>query len=138
MTVFYDISSALDTRLSTMVGVPPIAQENKPYNPTKGSLYIRATNIPGDTVQASLGDNGEDRTIGIYQIDVFAEAGKGRKAAEQMADNIASHFKRGTDMSYNSRIVTVTTVQRRQGINNEGWYQIPVEIVYRSTTAART
>lgn len=138
MTIFYDTSRALDNHLNTMVGKPPIAWENTPYDPTKGTLYIRPTNIPGDVSQVTLGESGEDRFIGIYQIDVFGEAGKGRKVVEQMADTIASHFKRGTDLTYNAHSLTVTAVQRRAGQQSEGWYQIPVEIVYRSTTAART
>ena len=139
MSVFRDIAAALDSRLNSMSGKPPIAWENKAYEPTMGTLYARPTLIPGDTVQATLGDSGTDMNIGIYQIDIFAEAGTGKGAAITMADTIANHFKRGTDLTYNSRTVRIKSVSRQAGINNpDGWYQLPIEIIYVSYTEART
>lgn len=137
MTVFRDIDAALSAHLNTMVGKPPVAWENSDYEPTLGTLYVRAYNLFGDTAQSTLGESGEDMTIGIFQLDVFAESGKGKKAAMDMADLLADRFKRGTDLTYNSRVVTVTRVQRRTANNSGGWYQIPVEVVYRAQTAAR-
>ncbi len=138
MSVFLDISAALDGQLNTMPSLPPVAWENKTYEPILGTLYLRATNIQGDTTQGSLGTNGEDLTIGVYQVDVFAPAGEGKNEALVMADNIANHFKRGTDLTYNSRVVTVTSAQRGPTNQADGWFQIPVEIIYRAYTQART
>lgn len=139
MSVFLDISAALDSRLNTMTSLPPVAWENKSYDPTLGTLYLRPTLIPADTIQATLGDSGTDQNSGIYQIDVFAEAGQGKNAAVVMADNIASHFKRGTDLTYNSRTVRIRSVSRQVAVNNaDGWYQIPIEINYIAFTEART
>jgi len=138
MSVFLDISAALDGRLNSMVGLPPVAWENTNYEPVVGTLYLRPTNITGDTNQATLGDSGTDLTIGIYQVDVLAEAGKGKNTALVMADKIADHFKRGTDLTYNSRVVTVISVQRSVSTIDAGWYIIPVEIIYKSFTTART
>ena len=137
MTVFRDIDAALVAQLNSMAGKPPIAWENSAYEPVLGTLYIRAYNLFGDTTQATLGDAGEDMTIGIFQLDIFAEAGKGKKAAMDMADTVADQFKRGTDLTYNGVTVTVRTVQRRTANITGGWYQLPVEVVYRAHTAAR-
>ena len=138
MTVFLDISAALDGRLNTMTGLPDVAWENYNYTPVAGTLYLRPTNLPGSTDQATLGTAGTDLTTGIYQVDVFAEASKGKNAGLVMADNIANHFKRGTVLAYNGRTVKVTTVRRGLTDNSNGWYQVPVEILYRSYTQARS
>jgi hypothetical protein len=138
MSVFTDISAALNTHLKNMTSVPPVAYENKEYSPTLGNLYVRPTVLFGDTTQATLGTAGEDLNIGVYQIDVFAKSGNGVNTAIASADLIANRFKRGTTLTYNSRTVTVVSAQRRAGIQNDGWYQIPVEIIYRSFTQART
>lgn len=137
MTAFLDISAALDGHLNTMTSKPPIAWDNTEYTPVVGTLYARPTNIPGDTLQSSLGDNGQDMTDGIYQIDVFSELGKGKNEAIVMADLIANRFKRGTDIVYNARTVTIRSVSRQAANTSGGWYQIPVIIVYRVFTEAR-
>lgn len=139
MSIFLDISAALDSHLNDMVGKPPIAWENLAYEPAIGTLYARPTLLPADVIQSTLGTNGTDSNIGIYQIDIFAEAGQGKNEAVVMADTIADHFKRGTDLTYNGRTVRIRSVSRQTAINNEdGWYQIPIEINYISFTEART
>ena len=138
MSVFYDISYALDNRLNTMTSLPPVAWENYPYEPALGTLYLRPTNIQGDTPVHTIGATGNDVTTGIYQVDVFAEAGQGKNAAVVMSDNIAAHFKIDTEFSYNGRLVRIRQVNRRAGFNNaDGWYQIPVEIVYDAYSVRR-
>ena len=138
MSVFLDISAALDKQLSIMASLPPVAWENTVYKPVVGTLYLRPTNLQGSTVQSSLGTSGTDETTGVYQVDIFAPAGKGKNAAIVMADNIANQFKRGTRLSYNSRIVTVTSAQRGGTNIADGWFQLSVEIIYRSFTEARS
>lgn len=138
MSVFLDISAALDGQLNTMVGLPPVAWENVTYEPVMGTLYLRPTNIPGDTTQATMGDSGQDFTIGIYQVDVFAPSGGGKNSAVVMADLVADQFKRGSDLTYNTRVVTVTSARRGVASQEDGWYMLPVEIVYKSFTTART
>jgi len=139
MSVFYDISTALNTHLKNMTSAPDIAWENKNYKPTLKTTYIRPTLLPADSAQATLGDSGTDMNPGIYQVDVFTAANKGTKAALNMADLIANRFKRGTDLTYNGRTVRIRSVSQKSGSTNTGgWYQIPIDITYISYTEART
>lgn len=138
MSVFFDISAALDDRLKNMVGLPPVAWANVNFEPTKGTLFLDPTLLPSDTVQASLGDNGQDLNVGLYQINVFAPSGEGKNEAMVMADKIADHFKRGTDLVYNNRAVRIKSVsQSVSTVTTEGWFMIPVQISYISFTEAR-
>ena len=138
MSFFLDISAALDGRLNTMTGLPAVAWENKKFTPAAGTIYIRPSLLTGDSVPQTVGNTGRDLNIGVYQIDVFGEAGQGKNEVITMADTIAGHFKHGTQMTYNGSTVEVKTVSQRQAINNkDGWYQAIVEIVYYSFTARR-
>ena len=132
-TVFSDISAALDTRLSTLFRSPPVAWENIAYKPIKNKLYLRPTHLPSATVQAGLGTAGIDGYSGLYQIDVFAIAGKGRGEAEAKADAIADHFKRGTDLLY----VRLGDVSRNAGLIDEDRFVISVTINYMAHVAPR-
>jgi len=138
MTVFNDIAAALDTNLNDMTDLPSVAWENSDFAPAKGTLFVRPTNIQADTFQGGLGTTGEDRTNGVYRVDVFAPSGEGKQEAVEMADTIADQFKRGTDLVYNSRTVRISNVSRGVGQTNDGWFMIPLSINYYSYTQART
>ena len=138
MTIFRDISANFDKHLLEMVGLPVVAWENANYEPVIGTLFIRPTNLQGETVQTGLGDNGNDETLGIYQVDVFTDSNTGKGPALSMADTIADHFKRGTSIDYNSVNVRILSVSRSAGSNSNGWYNVPVLIKYFSITQART
>ena len=136
-TAFTDIGSALDKHLDEMPSAPSTAWENKKYEPVKGTLYLRATRLPGEGEQATLGDGGEDLNEGIYQIDVFAPSDDWKKDALAMADLIANRFKRGAILTYNSVNVRIKKVWIDTGRNSDGWYHIPVNVSYYSHTQAR-
>jgi len=138
MSVFGDLDKMLVAHLNSMVGLPSVAWENKDFDPVHGNIYLRPTLLAGEVYQASLGENGTDGNLGIYQIDIFIESGKGRSEAVNMADIISNHFKRGTYLTYNGRTLRTKNVSRRVGTNNgDGWYQIPVIINYIAFTTAR-
>jgi len=136
-TTFSDISSALDSRLSTLTGSTPVAWQNTVYKPTKTGMYLRPTNLAGATTQAGLGTTGIDQYLGLYQIDIFAQAGKGRNAAEAKADAVANHFKRGTDLLYNGTTVRLGDVSRTNGTIIEDRFLISVTINYMAHVAPR-
>ena len=138
MSVFNDISTALDTRLGTLASLPDVAWPNRVYTPVIGTTYLRPSLLPSDTTAATVGASGTDLNIGVYQVDVFVEAGKGKSAGMVQADLIADHFKRDTELTYNSRTVTIKNVSQSPASVDGGWFQIPVNIEYYAMTAVRT
>lgn len=131
-TYFNDIEAALASRLNTL-GSTPIAWPNVQYEPS--GVYLRPNLIPGETVQASLGDTGKDETNAIYQVDVVQPKNQGRS---QLPDAIADHFKRGTVLSYNGTKVRVRSVSIGSALLDGAWYFVPVSINLQSYTEART
>ena len=132
---FLDIAAALDGHLEDMVGSPPVSWQNVEFTPTIGTTYIRPTLMPGDSVPETFDD---DMNIGVYQIDIFVEAGASKVALYEMADTLADRFKVDTQLTYNGVTVQIKTVSQKAAINNDdGWYQMPIEIVYYAFTARR-
>lgn len=139
---FVDISAALDEHLKNMTSVPPVAWENSAYVPTIGTLYLRPTNLSGD----SYAETEKDRNDGIYVIDIMAPSGEGKRESMVMADLIADRFKQDTEITYNGKTVRIQSVSvsdgrnvtgSEQSNNAGGWYMKPVNIVYYSFTARR-
>lgn len=126
-TVFFDISAMLDGRLNSMVGLPDVAWQGKKYDPVIGTLYLRPTNLQGPTIAVT----NQDETRGIYQIDIFAQAGKGKNAALIMADKVADHFKQGTILTYGGQNGCVRNVSGKIGSHNDkGWFHYIIEVDY--------
>lgn len=137
MSVFLDTSAALDEQLNIMTGVPPVAWENKEYEPTKDTLYLKPMILPGTVEPAGLGDTAQDDNIGIYQVTVFGSTGDGKNETVVMADNVADQFNRGINLTYNSQTVRITQVRRHGAVIVDGWYTITVDIHWQSFTEAR-
>lgn len=127
-TVFNDISAALDGRLALMPSLPPVAWENKVYEPVVDVLFLRPTNIQGDTVAAT---GAQDETVGIYQVDVFAPTGEGKNAVVVMADMVADWLKQNTEITYLNQMVRVRSVSRGLIRSDEnGWLSVNVDVTY--------
>jgi hypothetical protein len=133
-TTFNDVQAALDTKLKTLSGTP-VAFPNVPYKPQAGTTYVRASFLPTETVQVSLGATGKDETNGIYQIDVVAPRGSGRP---QLLDTVADLFKRGTVLTYNSVTIRVRSVSMAPAILEDEWYFVPISVNFQTYTEARS
>jgi hypothetical protein len=133
-TYFNDMQAALDTQLNTLAGGYDIAWPNVDFKPAAGSTFLRASFIPGETVQVSLGGSGKDETNAIYQVDVVSPRGSGRSS---VADSIADHFSRGSVLAYNGTKLRVRSVSIGPAINDGAWHFVPVSISVQTYTEAR-
>lgn len=133
-TSFLDISAALDEHLNLMVGVPPVAWPNHKYEPVEDTLYLRPTNLQGETIPVT----DRDQTTGIYQIDIFSPSGEGKNEAVVMSDTVADRFKQNITFTYGGVTVEVKSVSRATISNNEnGWSHLMIEVEYYSFTVRR-
>ena len=133
-TQFTDIRAALDTQLAAL-GLT-VAYENLSYEPVEGSPYVRATLLPAETEQLTLGTTGRDRHRGLYQIDVMFAAGD--SAVNTTTDTIADAFKRGSYFTYNGLTVSIRSASIDTGRREDAWFVVPVLIQYYATTTARS
>jgi hypothetical protein len=133
-TFFNDMQAALDTHLSTLSGGYDIAWPNITYEPVGNATYLRANFIPAETQQVSLGANGKDETLAIYQIDVVSPRGAGRST---LTDSVADHFKRGTVLTYNNLKLRVRSVSIAPAIQDGAWFFVPLSVSTQTYTGAR-
>lgn len=127
MGILTNIEAALNTRLATLSGSPPVQWPNTRYQPVENTAFIRPTLLPAQTVLETL--DGSEIHKGIYQVDVFVPLEKGVSAIDTLLDSIASLYR-------SNKIMTATNTIWVQGISRgpanreESWYTSYIEVNY--------
>jgi len=124
----HTIYNALRAHLNDMPSLPPVAYENQPYTAVSGVLWLRENILPADTDPLTLADGDSMDYRGVYQVTVFAPADGGAATGKVMAETIALHFRRGTEVGSGR----VSRVSINPAVNDDGWYVIPVSINYQA------
>ncbi|MDD2321903.1 MAG: phage tail terminator-like protein [Geobacteraceae bacterium] len=125
------LRTAFMTRLLSLPSVPAIARENEQFTPPANAPYLRPTLGPGEPFQAELGESGQNRHVGIYQISVFYPAKTGTAAAGALVASIVAHFKRGTTLVHAGQPITITKAYASAMRQDTGLAHIPITIEYR-------
>ena len=95
------IRAALETHLSNISGLPDIAYENVPYEPTTGQSFIRVAYMPVTRRPAVRGLNPQQEYRGILALNVYAPEGTGPAACEDIVEKLLEGFEATTDITYN-------------------------------------
>jgi hypothetical protein len=120
---------ALDSRMQDFRPTLETAYHGTRYDAPANTIHARVANIPAGSDMATLGESGQARTRGIYQVTVFSPSGKGTGAALSKAAAIADHFMR---QRLTEADVDVQCEVPSQGpvIPEADWLQVPVSIPY--------
>ena len=126
------IRAALETHLSTISGLPDIAYENVPYEPTTGQSFIRVAYMPVTRRPAVRGRNPQQEYRGILALNVYAPEGSGPAACEDIVEKLLEGFEATADINYNDGsddyTVCIDYAERDIGLTDAPWYLIPVNI----------
>lgn len=126
------IRAALETHLSTISGLPDIAYENVPYEPTTGQSFIRVAYMPTVRRPAVRGRNPQQEYRGLLALNVYAPEGSGPAVCEDLVEKLLEGFEATTDITYNDGsddyAVCIDYAERSIGITDAPWYLIPVNI----------
>ena len=132
-SIYDNIRSALEDKLSTTSGLPDIAWENVDFTPTTGTAFIKPVFIPTLRRPAVRGLTPQQRYDGLYKITCYTPENVGPGAADDLADSILETFEATTDIAYN--VDTNTTInlsidyaEREQGRGQPPWYYVVVNI----------
>lgn len=131
MSTFTDTQAALDTRLSTLSGLPTVAWENVKVDPALETTFIRPTLIPSGASMDTLDRNFE--FTGIYSIEIYVEEEKGVEALNTLADSIFSHFDLNV-LTAGSTKVFIYDINRLPATNIDGWFRGNMDIRYKIYT----
>jgi hypothetical protein len=135
MTIINDIRACLDTHLSGTVGVPTIARQNVPFEPTTGTSFIKADLVPTLRRPAVRGLNPQQRYDGFYNILICTPEGLGSGAGYDIADLLLDRFNATTDISYTNPsaqtyIVSIDYSEVRTSFLDSPFYCTPVNIAW--------
>lgn len=130
MTIINDIRACLDSHLTGTSGIPTIARQNIPFEPTTGTSYVKADMIPTSRRAAVRGLNPQKRYDGIYSILVCTPEGLGSGAGYDIADLLLDRFNVATDISFNGLIISIDYSEVRTSFLDSPFYCTPVTIAW--------
>lgn len=125
-----DIAHAFYKHYSTFTASIRMVSENESYSPRQGTPFLRTWLLPAETFQITLGQDGVNEYGGIFQISCVYPQALGWNDAKVMAGRLASHFYRGTRITYNDILVKVRRAWVDPGFQEDAWYIVPVSIMY--------
>jgi len=121
-----DVGSKLDAHLASMPNLPPVAWPNFQFDPPESGVYIVVMNMPADGTLYSF--NYQQNTPGVYRINVYGSANKGPAEVENVADQIASHFRSNNSMGDS---LFIEEINFSPAISDEADYMLPISINWR-------
>jgi hypothetical protein len=130
MARFLEIQTALDSRLASLAGLPPVAWPNTKYEPAEGTSWIRPSNLPSDASAVGMENTSTVRTLGFYQIDIFTPADGGPAAALTLADQIAGHFPKGLQLTSGDSVAVLGVPAQDPAAPSGAWFRVAVLIPY--------
>ncbi len=128
MSVYDDIRAALEARLSTTVGVPPIAWENLDFNPTTGTGYLRVRLLHTAKRGSTVGQTFQYRYQGVFQILVCYPEGVGPGPSQVIVDTLIDRFPTGLDLTANGVTTTIQHSEQMGAYNQSPWFLTPINI----------
>jgi len=134
-SIHNDIRAALESHLSTTAGLPAIAYENVPFDPTTGTSFLKVMYIPTTRRPAVRGLNPQQRYEGLLSVTVYCPEGNGPSTADDYANLVTEAFEATTDISFtNSDLETIQVsieyADRQQGFVDSPWYYVPINIAW--------
>lgn len=133
-SIYDDIRSALEVKLTSITDVPSIGWENLQFSPTTGQPYLKPRLIPTRREPAVRGVDPQMYYQGVFRIECYVPEGSGPSAGDDLADKIMEAFEATTDVSQAGTIVSIRYAEREQADIDGPFYMIPVNIgwyIYR-------
>lgn len=130
MTIINDIRACLDTHLSGTVGIPTIARQNVPFEPTTGTSYVKAEMVPTSRRPAVRGLNPQQRYDGLYSLLICTPEGLGPGAGYDIADLLLDRFNATTDISNAGLTISVDYSEVRTSFLDSPFYCTPITVAW--------
>lgn len=106
LTALKDINAALTLGYQNSGIDIPTAYIGSDYKPT-GASFAELHLLPADRYPSTLGEIGQDRMLGIFQVDFNVTENSGSKELFAMVDLICTYFKAGLIIPYGFHSVRI-------------------------------
>lgn len=124
------IRQLLEVRLNAITPALATAFENVPFTPLQTTPWQTVHLLPAKTLNPTFGDAFK-RETGIFQITLNYQENAGAAAAVARAELIRAQFPRGLALfSGTLRVLIDQAPSVAIGINDGGWYRLPVSIPF--------
>lgn len=124
------IRKLLETALAAMPGALSGALPNKAFTKTNTVPHWEVYLLPGRPDGVIL-DSDFVREMGTLQVTLCYPAGEGTARVDAMADKLKAHFKRGSAWTAPGiRVLVERHPETGPGLNEPGWYRVPVRVPY--------
>lgn len=130
MTIINDIRACLDSHLTGTSGIPTIARQNVPFEPTTGTSFVKADMVPTSRRAAVRGLNPSKRYDGLYSVLVCTPEGLGSGAGYDIADILLDRFNVATDISFGGLTISIDYSEVRTSFLDSPFYCTPVTIAW--------
>jgi hypothetical protein len=130
MSIINDIRACLDTHLTGTVGLPAVAHQNVPYEPTTGTAYVKVDMVPTSRRPAVRGLNPQQRYDGLYSILICTPENLGPGAGYDIADLLLDRFDATTDISLSGLTISIDYSEVRTSFLDSPFYCTPVTIAW--------
>jgi hypothetical protein len=130
MSIINDIRACLDTHLAGTVGLPAVAHQNVPYEPTTGTPFIKVDLVPTSRRPAVRGLNPQQRYDGLYSILICTPENLGPGAGYDIADLLLDRFDATTDISLSGLTISIDYSEVRTSFLDSPFYCTPVTIAW--------
>lgn len=130
MPILNDIRATMDTALADVVGLPPIAFENAPFEQNAGEEYLRASLFLTSRRPATRGPNPQNRYQGLYQVTIAVPQDRGTGAAFDYADLIMTEFDGSTDIEGTDVTVSIEYSEVGAQVFDDPFYLLSVQIAW--------
>lgn len=126
------IRAALETRLNALLPAISTAWENVEYKPLQNVPYQQVNMLYATPNNVTLGCE-RYYALGVLQIVVNYPLNSGSTAAEDRANLLVTHFKRGTVATHAGQSVMITNTPSKRILGSDGsFFKIAVSINYRA------
>ena len=130
MSIINDIRACLDTHLTGTVGLPAVAHQNVPYEPTTGTTFVKVDMVPTSRRPAVRGLNPQQRYDGLYSILICTPENLGPGAGYDIADLLLDRFDATTDISLSGLTISIDYSEVRTSFLDSPFYCTPVTIAW--------
>lgn len=128
MTFYADIQNAFESELQSISGLPDLTGENKRARPDLSEHWMRGTLLRREPDDGGIGKDSQEEYGGLYQVDVFIPSGEGTSSANEYADKILQHFRKGLVINNGGTNIIIQRAWSETSSREEKWYQLPVLI----------
>ena len=108
-----------------------VAGTNLDFDPLIGTPYLRSTLLPSEPINNEIGSHQGVHT-GVFQIDLYRVLDTGVGQSLTDASVIKQAYEAADPLGYGGTQVRVLSVGIGQGVRDNPWYTLPVEIRFQS------